>query len=415
MSTQTLFELTAPPPDLDHVALLERIRAAGAAARATVGGMEVRLVVDDADARTVLSDRRFVVDSANLPGERTAPTRAELLAGMGMRPELIAHVTEGLLDKDGIDHLRLRKLVTRTFTVRRVEALRPRIRAIAEGLLADLPGHAREGSVDLIDHFTYPLPIAVICELLGVPEEDRAPWRDWGHRITTFDLTRIDEVNGIIGEIVQGCRDVIALHRAQEHDDLLGDLVRARDEDGDRLSEEELVTMIITLVIAGHETTANLIANGTHALLTHLEQLAMLRRDPELMQPAVHEMLRWCGPVFQTRPRFALEDVELNTTTIPAGTPVIAMAAGANRDPAAHPDPERFDITRHRGRPGEAHLAFGHGLHYCLGAALARAEGHEAFTALLAAFPGLALDPEHPAVRQPNLAFVRFEQLRVRL
>ncbi|MFL1379270.1 cytochrome P450 family protein [Nocardiopsis protaetiae] len=415
MSTPTLFELTAPPPDLDHFALLERIRAAGAQARAAIGGMEVRLVVDDADAREILSDRRFVVDPVNLPGERTVPTRPELLMGLGMTPDLVTHVTEGLLDKDGVDHVRLRKLVTRTFTVRRVEALRPRIRALAEELIADLPAHAENGSVDLLDHFAYPLPIAVICELLGVPERDRAPWREWGHSITSFDFTRMDEVNRTVAAIVAASRDLIALHRDGEYDDLLGDLVRVSDEDGDRLSEEELVTMIITLVIAGHETTANLVANGAHALLTHPDQLAELRRDPELMPSAVHEMLRWCGPVFQTRPRFATEDVELSTTTIPAGSPVIAMAAGANRDPAAHPAPERFDITRHRGLPGEAHMAFGHGLHYCLGAALARAEGHEAFTALLAAFPGLALDPERPPVRQPNLAFVRFNDLYVRL
>ncbi|MEU0489475.1 cytochrome P450 [Nocardiopsis sp. NPDC006139] len=415
MSTQTLFELTAPPADLDHVELLERVRAAGARARATMGGMEMRLVVDDADARTILSDRRFVINAENLPGERTVPSRPELLLAMGMRPELITHISEGLLDKDGVDHVRLRKLVSRTFTVRRIEAMRPRIRSIAEKLIAGLPDRVEGASVDLVDHFTYPLPIAVICDLLGVPEEERTPWREWGHTLTSFKFSDLEAMNRTVGSLVDASRRLIALHREHEYDDLLGDLVRVRDEDGDRLSEEELITMIITLVVAGHETTANLIANGTHALLTHPDQLAALREDPGLMPSAVHEMLRWCGPVFQTRPRFATEDVELSTTTIPAGTAVIAMAAGANRDPRVHPEPERFDITRHRGEPGEAHLAFGHGLHYCLGAALARAEGQEALAALLAAFPGLALDPARPPVRQPNLAFVRFEDLYVLL
>ncbi|CAL9414257.1 Cytochrome P450 monooxygenase PikC [Nocardiopsis dassonvillei] len=415
MSTQPLFDITSPPADLDHVALLERVRAAGKEARATLGGMEVRLVVDDADARTVLSDRRFVVNAENLPGERNAPTRAEMLRAMGLRPELIAHITQGLLDKDGVDHVRLRKLVSRTFTVRRTEAMRPRIRAIAGELVAALPGHAEGGSVDLLDHFAYPLPIAVICDLLGVPEEERGPWREWGHTLTSFSFSGPEHMNTTVGALVDASRDLIALHRAEEYDDLLGDLVRVRDEDGDRLSEEELITMVITLVIAGHETTANLVANGMHALLTHPDQLELLRSDPDLMPSAVHEMLRWCGPVFQTRPRYAVEDVELSTTTVPAGTPVIAMGPGANRDPGAHPEPHRFDITRHRGEPGEAHLAFGHGLHYCLGAALARAEGQEAVSALLAAFPGLALDPQRPPARQPNLAFVRFQDLYVRL
>ncbi|MFE1101631.1 cytochrome P450 [Nocardiopsis alba] len=400
-----------------HTAL-ERVRAAGGSMPGSLRGAPARLFVDDADVRTILSDRRFVVDSASLApssDEGAALSRDELLRHLGMEPDLVVYITQGLLDKDGIDHVRLRKLVSRAFTVRRVQEMRPKVQAIADRLLEELPDHVEDGSVDLLEHFAYPLPIAVICDLVGVPEEEREVWRRWSHTLTSFALDDPTLLNRTIGALVEAARRLIVGHREREYDDLLADLVRISDDDGDRLSEDELITMIFSLVIAGHETTAGLIGNGTHALLTHPEQLSLLKDDPTLMPSAVHELLRWCGPVFQTRMRYPTEDVELRSGTARRGEAVIAMISGANRDPEAHPEPERLDVTRHRGRPGEAHVAFGHGLHYCLGAALARMEGEVAFGSLTSTFPHLSLDPARPPVRRPNPGFNRFEDLYVRL
>lgn len=415
MSTPTLPDLTSPEAAAELPHILERLREAGGSAPASFGGSPARLFVDDTDSRTILSDRRFVVDTANLEGETTALSRPELLRHMGVEPDLIVYATQGVLDKDGIDHVRLRKLVSRTFTVRRVQAMRPGVQAITDELLADLSGHVEDGSVDLLRHFAYPLPIRVICDLVGVPEEERDLWQVWSHALTSFDLRDPARLNSTLEELGAASRRLIAAHRAREHDDLLNDLVRVTDDNGERMSEDELITMILSLVIAGHETTANLIGNGTRALLTHPDQLTLLKDDPELLPAAVHELLRWCGPVFQTRMRYATEDVELNTGTVRRGEAAIAMIAGANRDPKAHPDPDRLDLTRHQGVPGEAHVAFGHGMHYCLGAALARLEGQVAFGSLFEAFPGLSLDPDRPASRQPNFAFNRLEDLYVRL
>ncbi|WP_017587529.1 cytochrome P450 family protein [Nocardiopsis ganjiahuensis] len=415
MSTPVLPDLATPEAAATLPEILESVRASGGSAPASMGGAETRLFVDDTDVRTILGDKRFLMNAANVEGGTNALSRAELLHHMGLEPEMIVHATQGILDQDGVDHVRLRKLVTRAFTARRVQAMRPNVQAITDRLLAELPGHAENGSVDLLRHFAYPLPIQVICDLVGVPESERGPWQAWGHSLTSFDLGRPDLLNGALQGMAESSRKLIAAHRAREHGDLLDDLVRISDDDGDRLSENELITMIVTLVVAGHETTANLIGNGTHALLTHPDQLALLKGDPELLPSAVHELLRWCGPIFQTRMRYASEDMELTTGAVRRGEAVIAMVAGANHDPRVHTDPARLDLTRHQGKPGEAHVAFGHGLHYCLGAALARLEGQVAFGSLLSAFPDLALDPARPAVRQPNIAFNRFDDLYVRL
>lgn len=415
MSTPVLPDLASAEAAATLPEILERVRASGGSATGSMGGVSARLVVDDADVRTILSDKRFFMNAANIEGETTALSRPELLRQMGLEPDVIVYVTQGILDQDDIDHVRLRKLVTRAFTARRVQAMRPAVQAITDRLLAELPGHAENGSVDLLKHFAYPLPIEVICDLVGVPGSERGVWQAWSHALTSFNLEQPEVLNGAIQEMAGSARRLIADHRAREHGDLLDDLVRISDDDGDRLSENELITMIFTLVVAGHETTANLIGNGTHALLTHPDQLALLKGDPELLPSAVHELLRWCGPIFQTRMRYASEDVELTTGTVHRGEGVIAMVAGANRDPEIHADPNRLDLTRHQGKPGEAHVSFGHGLHYCLGAALARLEGQVAFGSLLSTFPDLALDPARPATRQSNIAFNRFEDLYVRL
>lgn len=407
--------MTAPGMTADLPALFARVRSHGGSARAVFSdGRAARVFTDDADVRTILGDRRFVVDPAHVPGVEPL-SRADLLRSLGISEDLTPYLIEGLLDKDGADHARLRKLVTRAFTARRTSAMRPRIQRIADDLLAALPAHAEDGSVDLVRHFADPLPITVICELLGVPEDERGDWRRWSHVLTSLDLSRMDALDATTRAVVERVRSMIERRRAAPGEDLLDTLVRARDEDGGRLSETELVTMVFTLVIAGHETTSSLIGNGAHALLTHPDQLALLRSDPDLYPAAVHEMLRWRGSVVNTRPRFATEDVALRTARVAAGERVVPLIAGANRDPLAHPDADGFDITRQHGRPGEAHVAFGHGLHYCLGATLARLEGEIAFRSLVSAYPGLSLDPGRPPRVDASANFVRFTDLRVRL
>jgi len=411
-----LIDLRSPEFAADPFPVIERVRAAGGSAPALfVDTMEAVLFVEDEDVRTILGDRRFVLDPANVRGEATA-TRSDVLSSLGIRPDLVTYLTESLLDKDAEDHTRLRKLVSRTFTVRRVNEMRPRVQRITDDLLSRLPDLAdADGVVDLMPHFAYPLPIAVICDLVGVPAEERDVWRSWSDRLSGFDPARPDLMNSALGEMVEHIRGMLAARRTEPTDDLLGALVRARDEDGGRLSESELITLVFTLVIAGHETTAHLLGNGVRALLDHPAQWGMLREDPGLLPSAVHEMLRYGGTAVIAKARYAVEDVELRAGRVAAGQRAIAVIGGANRDPSVHADPGRFDITRHHGRPGEAHVGFGHGLHYCLGAALARQEGEVGVGSLIAAHPNLSLVPgrEPRPGRVPGT--LRMDSLPVRL
>ncbi|GII64180.1 cytochrome P450 [Sphaerisporangium krabiense] len=340
------------------------------------------------DVKTVLGDHRFVNNPANVPGMDVGSIRERMIEARGIPREYAAYLLDSVLDADGEDHIRLRRLVSRAFTARRVAELRPRVEEITEGLLDRLPGTAEDGVVELMEHFAYPLPITVICELVGIPEEERPQWRAWGKVLT--DL-KSDGVGAVLGDMITYIHGLIERRRAAPTGDLLTGLIRAHDEDGDRLGDTEMVTLVLTLVLAGHETTAHLIGNGTVALLTHPGQLARLRSAPELMPRAVHELLRWCGPVQATRMRYAAEDVEVGGMRVRKGEPVMALLAGGNHDPRAFGDPGRLDITREPDGRKETHVGFGHGLHYCLGAALARQEGEVAFEALLRRFPGLSL------------------------
>ena len=397
--------------------VIERIRSAGGSAPVLfIDNLAARAFVDDADVRTILSDRRFVVNADNVPEGAGGISQFDALAALGLRPDLITYLTESMLQKDGEDHTRLRKLVSRTFTVRRVDQLRPSVEQITADLLAALPAHADEdGVVDLIEHFAYPLPITVICDLVGVPEADRAQWLVWSHRLTRFDLTRPQQTNDTFGAMIDHIKTMIAQRREQPREALLDALISVQDEDGSRLSENELVTLLVTLVIAGHETTAHLLGNGTRALLENPDQLARLRSDPGLLPAAVHEMLRFGGTALLTRARYATEDIQLTTGTVAAGERVVALIGGANRDPDVHPEPNRFDITRRHGKPGEAHVAFSHGMHYCLGAALARQEGEVAVKALFDTYPELSLVPGRPPVPDPVPGTLRLRELPVRL
>jgi len=335
------------------------------------------------DVKWVLSDPRFVT---NPPGGGSN-LREKMAKVLGVTEDLLGYMMGNMLDSDPPDHTRLRRLVTREFTVRRMAALRPRIQEISDGLLAALPGKATDGVVELNEAFAYPLTMTVICELVGVPEEDREQWGQW-----TAELHRLNrETFGVtVKAIVDYIHALIERRRAEPAGDLLSGLVKVRDEDGDRLSDVELVAMVLALSVAGHENTANMITNGIAALLTHPDQLDLLRAKPELWPQAVDELLRWAGSVHVTRPRYASVDVEIGGVMVRAGESVQPLLTAADTDPRRFDDPERLDINRVV-TAAEQHVAFGAGLHYCLGAALARSEIEIAIGGLFREFPDVAL------------------------
>jgi cytochrome P450 len=313
-------------------------------------------------------------------------------------------------EMDGPEHTRLRRLVSPAFTPRRAAEFRPRIEPIVDALLDALPAHAEGGAVDLLAHFARPLPIDVICELVGIPEPDRPRWRDYGAAVAAgWGQTFAEAIPGIMAD----AKAAIARHRDEPGADLVCDLIRIQADDGDRLSDNELVTLVWHLVLAG-QTPTNLIANAVQTLLSHPHQLAALRDDPSLMPRAVEELIRWCGPQLLTIPRYAQEDVEIDGVLVGKGEPVTATIVSANRDPRALTDPDRLDISRAAGPSG--HLGFGHGPHFCLGASLARAQTEVALTALLHRFPDLALAvaPEDVA-RVPDPGTWRLASLPVTL
>jgi cytochrome P450 len=274
--------------------------------------------------------------------------------------------------------------VAPAFTARRAAEFRPRIEAIVEELLEDLCKHATDGPADLLAHLARPLPMAVICDLVGIPAEDRPRWREYGAAVAAGAGAALAAA---IPGIIDGAKTTVAARRQEPLDDIVSDLVRAQAEDGDRLSDVELVTLVWQLVLGG-QTPANLLANGVEALLTHPDQLAALRADPALASRAADELMRWCGPQLLTFPRFTTQDVELAGVRISHGEPVVVVIAAANRDPRVFPDPDTLDVTR-TGSAG--HLGFAHGAHFCLGASFARVQAQVALTALLRRAPGLAL------------------------
>lgn len=335
----------------------------------TPRGTEAWLIVGHTEARAALADPRL--------------SKSPSTAGYRMLDEAV--IGPYLLVLDPPDHTRLRRLVAREFTGRRVEALRPRVQAITDQLLDAM---APAGHADLVDALAFPLPITVICELLGVPAADRDTFRAWSGEIVA--PRRGEDENAAVHALGRYLDELIEdKRRTGPTDDLLSALLRTGPEDDDRLSVAELRAMAYLLLIAGHETTVGLIANGVRALLTHPGQLAALRADFGLLDGAVEEMLRYDGPVETGTARFAREPVPVGDTVIPPGAVVLVGIGAGDRDPERFPDPDRFDIRRDTA----GHLAFGHGVHYCLGAPLARLEARIAIRALLERFPSLSLDP----------------------
>ncbi len=332
------------------------------------------------DVVALLTDNeRFVVDP------KLALTPKELAALQGSGPEPDERVNENLLAKDGEDHRRLRRLVSKAFTPRMVEQLRPRIQEIADELIDQVAGR---GHMELVDDFAFPLPITVIAELLGIPVEDQSRFRVWSNSFVLPPVTpELQEQLALhTDEFVTYLDHLFAARRAEPTDDLVSALVRAEDE-GDHLSENELYSMVVLLIVAGHETTVSLVTNAVHALLTHPEHLDALRSDPGLLSTAVEELLRFDSPVERTITRWATADVELGGSTIRRGDLVIAVVGSANRDTEQFPGADALDL----GRVENKHVGFGRGPHYCLGAPLARLETEIALETLLRRLPDLRL------------------------
>lgn len=351
------------------------------------------IVTRYADVRTVLTDPRLAKDVHRWPG------------GARSRPSEATGVYWHMLHADPPDHTRLRRRVQKEFMPRRA-ALRPRAEEIAAGLLDEMAA-ARADVLDLFGWYARPLPIAVLCELLGIPVADRA-WIE--ATVTAYDDPA--EHQRVERALAAYFTELIAAKRAEPADDLVSALARDTADAADGLTGQELLSTVFLLVMAGFDTTVNLIASGTLALLTHPGEMARLREDPSLLAAAVEELLRFTNPVNHANDRFTTEDVTVGGVVIPAGEWVFPAISAADRDPAQFPDPDRLDLSRDT----SGHVAFGYGVHYCLGAPLARMETEVALGALLARFPGLSLAVPLRELRwRPVSVMNGLESLPVRL
>jgi cytochrome P450 len=363
----------------------------------------------------------LVAGHAEVLAALTSPHTSVATAGARIRPALgaraahfeplISAISHFLTRTDPPEHTRLRNLVQQAFTNQAVEQWRATVRELVARLLDGLAGSAE---ADIMRGLAVPLPVTVITRMLGMPEADQARIKAWSD-----DLASVAD-NDPREDVLERAQQSLAAMRAcvlstigertrRPGADLLSALVAA-EEAGDRLSTEELFGMVQVLLIAGQETTTNLIGNALHALLEHPDALARLRAEPALMASAVEECARWDAPV-QARTRVATADFELGGQRVSAGQALFLLLGAANRDPRAFTDPDRFDIARTHNH----HVAFGHGVHYCLGAALARQETGAALEGLISRWPGLALAPGGPPPRRPNFGLRGFTELRMTL
>jgi cytochrome P450 len=369
------------------------------------------------EARAALADPRLAKDPRKLyPGWEPPPMAAMLSLHM--------------LNLDPPDHTRLRRLVQRAFTARRVEALRPRVEEVAAALvdaMAAIAARSPGGVVDLLDQFAFRLPITVICELLGVPARDQDDFREWTSVIVSSEQDR-DAFQRAGGAMVAYFSALIAAKRAAPAGDLLSALIAIGADapapgpgdqpdgqpggPGEGLTGPELYAMLFLLLVAGFETTVNLIASGTLALLAFPAEMERLRADPALLPSAVEELLRYANPLTHATERFTVADLPVGDVVIPAGEWVTIVLSAANRDSRRFPDADRLDLSR----DATGHVAFGHGIHHCLGAPLARLEGEIAFRALLARFGSITLAVPPDELRwRPSSLIHGLESLPVRL
>jgi cytochrome P450 len=406
MADPMLLDLYADSVRADPYPLLEELREAAPVHWVSQQGLESWIVTRYDEVRSVLADPRFVKQPATVP-EALRKFKA------AFEGEAESEV-RSLLATDPPDHTRLRRLVGKAFTPRRVDGLRRRAQEVTDGLLDTLEGATRHGAdvVDLVEGLTIPLPVTMIGELIGVPAEDRADFKKWSDTLLMVARDEegrrarhagADALRGYFADLVAERRRTMRPELAPDaQPDLVSALLTARDEGG-RLSEQELLSMLMVVLTAGHETTGNLLGNSVLALADWPEQRRRLQEDPGLLRVAVEEMLRFIGPVMQPTLRVAAEDVEVGGAVIPAGSVVVCMLASANRDPRRFPAPDEFDVTRE----DNPHLGFGHGIHFCLGAPLARMEAEIALGSLLRRFPAMELAAAPEAIRWKPSALLR--------
>ncbi|MEV5684292.1 cytochrome P450 [Streptomyces sp. NPDC052164] len=358
-------------------------------------GVDAWLVTRYADAKQALADSRL---SKN-PAHHAGPAHAKGKTGIPgeRKAELMTH----LLNIDPPDHTRLRRLVSKAFTPRRVAEFAPRVQELTDRLIDDF---IEEGKADLIHDFAFPLPIYAICDLLGVPREDQDDFRDWAGMMIRHGggprggvARSVKKMRGYLAELIHRKRE--GLGDEGDGDDLISGLIRASDH-GEHLTENEAAAMAFILLFAGFETTVNLIGNGTYALLRHPEQRALLERSLDagesgLLATGIEELLRYDGPVELATWRYATEALTLGGQEVAEGDPVLVVLAAADRDPERFEDPDRLDLAR----SDNQHLGYGHGVHYCLGAPLARLEGQAALATLLRRLPELRLAGEPTDLR----------------
>jgi cytochrome P450 len=358
--------------------LLARLRAEQPLCRITLPDKTpVWLVTRYEDVKTLLTDERFAKSRYNA-------LTPEQLRKQPWVPPMFRPLESTMVDLDPPDHTRLRQFVYKAFTPRLIEQMRERVQTLANELLDAV---TRKAEMDLIREYALPLPMTIITEILGVPTQDRDKFHKWSKVIVAVDQFNANwRVIPAIWMFNRYLRRFFKVRRADLRDDLVSALIQG-EEAGDRLSEDELLAMVFLLLVAGHETTVNLIASGTLELLRHHDQMEKLRRDPTLIKSAVEELLRYTAPVFNSTERYAREDVTIQGVTISRGEMTLGVIGSANRDETVFENPDILDIEREPNK----HLSFGHGIHYCLGAALARLEAQIAISTLLERMPKLRL------------------------
>jgi cytochrome P450 len=358
--------------------LLARMRAEHPVCRVTLPDKTpVWLVMRYEDVKALLTDERFAKSRYNA-------LTPEQLRKQPWVPPMFRPLESTMVDLDPPDHTRLRQFVYKAFTPRLIEQMRERVQTLANELLDAV---TRKAEMDLIREYALPLPMTIITEILGVPTQDRDKFHKWSKVIVAVDQFNANwRVIPAIWMFNRYLRRFFKVRRADLRDDLVSALIQG-EEAGDRLSEDELLAMVFLLLVAGHETTVNLIASGTLELLRHHDQMEKLRRDPTLIKSAVEELLRYTAPVFNSTERYAREDVTIQGVTISRGEMTLGVIGSANRDETVFENPDILDIEREPNK----HLSFGHGIHYCLGAALARLEAQIAISTLLERMPKMRL------------------------
>lgn len=369
---------------------LAELRAETPVRRVVSNGVPAWLVTRHADVKRVLTGAEFTADPRTALSLLDAGSAlARQIEQFGGHPLISRYVVTSLLYLDPPDHTRLRRLVSKAFTPGAVARLRPRIEAMADEVVAALPG---SGRIDLVTDFALHIPLTAIGELLGIPRADRRQFFDWAVIINGgADPQQWDQA---LHATTAYLAELIEKRRREPEDDLLSGLIAARDDDG-RLSEDELIAMALLILFAGHDTTVTLITNSVLALLADPEAMGAVRADPALLDDGVDELVRFHTPVNITTPRYTLRPVTVGDVLIPAGEKILISLLSANQDETQFPDAGRLDLHR---KPSE-HLGFGHGIHYCIGAPLARMETGIALRRLLARFPELRLATEPEALR----------------